>query len=82
MDYPTMTCTILFRENGISSPVELGESPQSVIFALCSWRMGQSYLNEYGGWSSGDPFGHLIHYDLECCIAELWFKVFLPRRKR
>jgi len=36
--------------------------------------MGQSYLDEYGGWSSGDPFGHLIHYDLECCIAEVWFK--------
>jgi hypothetical protein len=44
--------------------------------------MGQSHLEEYGRWSSRDPFGHLIHYDLKCCIAELWSKVFFSERKR
>ena len=43
MLYPTMS-TILLSQNGISSSIELYESPQSVIFALSPWKMGQSHL--------------------------------------
>jgi hypothetical protein len=42
MLYPTMS-TILLSQDGISSSIELYESPQSVIFALSPWKMGQSH---------------------------------------
>ena len=32
--------------------------------------MRRSHLEEYGRRSSGNPFGHLIHYIFKCCIAE------------